>query len=166
LQLDLDSEGWPTPDKARGWDDLAQHCAEAAGSIVQELANPRLLVSLLFTSDEEVHALNKEWRGRDKPTNVLSFPMLARQELLELATEGAPIMVGDIALAHETCAREAADRSISIQHHTAHLIVHGLLHLAGYDHEKSDADAQEMEALEVHILAKMGVADPYRAAER
>ena len=129
--------------------------------IAPELANPRLSASLLFTSDEEVHALNRDWRERDKPTNVLSFPMLERDELLASRRTARPMLLGDVALAHETCAREAADKGIPLEDHAAHLIVHGLLHLAGHDHELGQAEAEAMEALETKALALMGVADPY-----
>jgi len=116
---------------------------------------------MLFTSDAEVQVLNREWRAKDKPTNVLSFPMLERDDLLALAAEGPPELLGDIALAHETCAREAAEKGASLADHAAHLIVHGLLHLAGYDHETSAADAAAMEAIEIKALASMDIADPY-----
>ncbi|MCR9180174.1 MAG: rRNA maturation RNase YbeY [Erythrobacteraceae bacterium] len=159
MQLDIDIEDWP----AGAWDALAQRAAMAAAAGESLLANPRLMVSLLFTSDAEVHALNREWRGRDKPTNVLSFPMLGRDELAALGPDGPPVMLGDIALAHQTCAREADEKGVSLDHHAAHLIVHGLLHLAGHDHVDSDAQAEEMEALETAILAKLGIADPYDA---
>jgi probable rRNA maturation factor len=157
MQLDIDIEGWP----AGEWEALAERAAQAAGEGEPLLANPRLMASLLFTSDAEVHALNREWRQRDKPTNVLSFPMLERDELSQLAPDGPPVMLGDIALAYETCAREAADKGVSLEAHAAHLIVHGLLHLAGHDHVDSDAQAEQMEALETAILAKLGIADPY-----
>jgi len=157
MQLDIDIEGWP----AGEWEALAERAAQAAGVGEPLLANPRLMASLLFTSDAEVHALNREWRQRDKPTNVLSFPMLERDELSQLAPDGPPVMLGDIALAYETCAREAADKGVSLEAHAAHLIVHGLLHLAGHDHVDSDAQAEQMEALETAILAKLGIADPY-----
>ena len=159
MQLGIDiEEPWP----AGKWETLAAKVAKASAGVVSELTNPRLQTSILFTTDEEVHALNKEWRERDKPTNVLSFPMLTRQELLGLEPDGPPAMLGDIALAHETCAREAADKSIPIEHHTSHLIIHGLLHLAGYDHVNSDAEAEKMESLEIAALAKLGIADPYK----
>ncbi len=158
MDLEIDVEPpWP----AGEWEDLAARAADAAQTAAPELANPRLSASVLFTSDAEIHALNREWRRRDKPTNVLSFPMLARKELLALAAEGPPELLGDVALAHETCAREAADKGVPLEHHTTHLIVHGLLHLAGYDHETSEADAEAMEALETKALAICGVADPY-----
>lgn len=157
MQLDIDIEDWPEG----AWDALAQRAAQAAGEGEPLLANPRLAISLLFTSDAEVHTLNREWRARDKPTNVLSFPMLEREELEALGPEGPPTMLGDIALAYETCAREAAEKGVPLEHHAAHLIIHGLLHLAGHDHVTSDAQAEQMEALETAILAKLGIADPY-----
>jgi probable rRNA maturation factor len=149
---------WPAP---VDWEVLAERTAEAAGSVVAALANPRLSASLVFTDDAEVRALNREWRGKDKPTNVLSFPMLEQADLLVLPAEGPPELLGDIALALETCTREAADKSVDLDAHAAHLIVHGLLHLAGYDHETCDADAAAMEALEIKALALLGIADPY-----
>lgn len=157
MQLDIDIEDWPGGD----WEALAHAAADAASAGEPLLASPRLVVSLLFTTDAEIHALNREWRGRDKPTNVLSFPMLERAELLGLVPDGPPVMLGDIALAYETCAREAAEKSIGLDHHAAHLIIHGLLHLAGHDHVDSDADAEAMEAIEIAALAKMGISDPY-----
>jgi probable rRNA maturation factor len=159
MQLDIDIEGWPRGD----WELLAERAALVAGVEEPLLAVSRLVTSLLFTSDAEVHALNREWRERDKPTNVLSFPMLAREELASLAPDGPPVMLGDIALAYETCAREAAEKGVTLEAHAAHLIVHGLLHLAGHDHVGSDAEAEAMEALETRILAKLGIADPYGA---
>lgn len=159
LSLEIDIEApWPA---ATDWADLAEAALEALAQVAPELANPRLTASLLFTSDAEVHTLNREWRAKDKPTNVLSFPMLEREDLLALAADGPPELLGDIALAYETCAREAADKGISVEHHAMHLIIHGLLHLAGHDHEISPAHAEVMEALETKTLAKMGIADPY-----
>jgi probable rRNA maturation factor len=158
VELDIAiEEPWPAED----WADLGERAAEALAAVAPELANPRLTASLLFTSDVEVHCLNREWRQRDKPTNVLSFPMLDRSQLLGLAPDGPPEMLGDVALAYETCAREAADKSVPLDHHAAHLVVHGLLHLAGHDHELGEVEAAAMEALEVKALALIGVADPY-----
>ena len=118
-------------------------------------------ISVLLSDDAAQQALNREWRGKDKPTNVLSFPMLEREELLDLAAEGPPEMLGDLALAHGTCAREAGEKGISLEDHATHLLIHGLLHLAGHDHVDSDAQAEAMEALEIAALAKLGIADPY-----
>ena len=162
LELDLEIEQpWP----AGEWEALAERASAAAAQVAPELGNPRLSASLLFTSDDEIHTLNREWRQRDKPTNVLSFPMLERGELLALAGDGPPVLLGDIALAHETCAREAAEKGVPLADHAAHLIIHGLLHLAGHDHETSAEDAEAMEALEVKALAILGVADPYGARD-
>ena len=157
LEVDIE-DSWPaSPD----WETLAALASRAAAVAAPELANPRLSASLLFTSDAEVHVLNREWRGKDRPTNVLSFPMLERAELLGLAPDGSPELLGDIALAFETCAREAAEKSVPLEHHAAHLIIHGLLHLAGHDHETSPQDATEMETLEIKALASMGIGNPY-----
>ena len=157
MELEIDLESWPSGE----WQALANRVARAAADVAPELANERLTVSLLFTSDSEVHTLNREWRKRDKPTNVLSFPMLERGELLELAGEGPPVMLGDIALAHETCAREAAEKGFTLEQHASHLILHGLLHLAGHDHVHSEEEAEAMEALEIEALAKLGLPNPY-----
>lgn len=157
--LDISIEAdWPGQ---TDWEALAERAAEALATFAPELANPRLSASLLFADDAEVHELNREWRGKDKPTNVLSFPMLERSELLDLPAEGPPELLGDIALALETCAREAAEKGLSLEHHATHLIVHGLLHLAGHDHEISPEDARAMEMLEIKALALLGIADPY-----
>jgi len=159
LDLEIDIEGpWPP---ATDWAELAEQALEALAQEAPELANPRLSASLLFTDDAQVHTLNREWRAKDKPTNVLSFPMLERVDLLALSADGPPELLGDIAMAFETCAREAADKGVSLSAHAAHLIIHGLLHLAGHDHEISVSDAAVMEALEIKALARMGVADPY-----
>jgi probable rRNA maturation factor len=117
-----------------------------AAAVSEERAEPALAV--LLTDDAEMRALNAQWRGQDKPTNVLSFP----------APDGFGL--GDIALGHETVAREAAAQGKSLAAHTAHLLVHGFLHLLGYDHE-GDGDAAEMEARERAILSVLGIADPY-----
>jgi probable rRNA maturation factor len=161
LELDIDSPWTGTTD----WPDLAEAAAATLAQITPELANPRLSVSLLLTSDAEVHALNREWRGKDKPTNVLSFPMLEREELLALVSDGPPELLGDVALALETCQREAAGKGIPLEHHVSHLIIHGLLHLAGYDHETAPEDAAAMEALEIKALALLGIPDPYGDSE-
>ncbi|HXI87969.1 MAG TPA: rRNA maturation RNase YbeY [Parvularculaceae bacterium] len=111
-------------------------------------------VALLLTDDAAVRALNKRFRGKDEPTNVLSFPSGAP----------APGFLGDIALAYETCAREAEGKTARLADHAAHLIAHGLLHLVGYDHME-DRDAVLMEGLETAILDAVGVCDPYEKTE-
>lgn len=164
MDLDISIESpWPP---ATDWADLAERAAEAAAQVAPELDNPRLSASLLFADDAEIHTLNREWRAKDKPTNVLSFPMLEREALLDLAPDGPPELLGDIALALETCGREAEEKGVPLEHHAAHLIVHGLLHLAGHDHETSTQDAEAMEALEIKALALLGIADPYGDANQ
>jgi probable rRNA maturation factor len=157
VTLDIEIEGWPgTTD----WADIAERAKEAAEAVAPELASERLSASVLFTSDDEVRTLNREWRAKDAPTNVLSFPMLDRSALLAMGTDGGPELLGDIALALETCRREAEEKGIAMADHAAHLLVHGLLHLAGHDHHADD-EAEAMEALEIKALATMGIADPY-----
>lgn len=123
----------------------------------------RFALSILACDDDRIAALNTEFRGKPVPTNVLSWPSGHRAP----ATPGAapdlsdlPEELGDLALAFQTCAREATDGNKPLADHVTHLIVHGLLHCLGYDHE-TDADAERMENLESRILARLGVADPY-----
>ncbi|MDP9056805.1 MAG: rRNA maturation RNase YbeY [Pseudomonadota bacterium] len=169
LTLEIDIEApWPQAGaqasaKACDWEALANRAASAAAGVAPELANDRLLASLLFTADDNVRALNRDWRARDEATNVLSFPMLDRADLLGLTGDGPPELLGDIALAYETCAREAADKGLAVAVHATHLIIHGLLHLAGYDHVASIAQAEAMEALEIKALASLGLGNPYTA---
>ncbi len=123
-------------------------------------------VAVQFADDAAVQALNRQWRGKDAPTNVLSFPQLDGDDLATLrglAGDGPEILLGDIILAQETCAREAAEKMVPINVHASHLIIHGLLHLLGYDHVAEDA-AEDMEAREIRAMAALGFADPYRAA--
>lgn len=159
MELEISVEApWPV---ATDWEDLAERAVAALAQVAPELGNQRLSASILFADDAEVHVLNREWRGKDKPTNVLSFPMLEREDLLDLASDGPPELLGDIALALETCEREAAEKGLRLDQHATHLIVHGLLHLAGHDHEISPEDARIMEQLEIKALALLGIADPY-----
>jgi len=151
-------EPWPT---VTDWNGLAQDASRAAAQLAPMLANSRLCTSILFTDDTCLRALNKEWRGKDKPTNVLSFPMIDPNERETLASDGPPVLLGDIALSFETCAREAAEKSASLQDHASHLVIHGLLHLCGFDHDESEAQANQMEIMEIKALAILGIKDPY-----
>lgn len=148
-------------DSRTDWPALADRAARAAlaSSRFAATVPAEAEVSVKFTSDAEVHALNAQWRGKDKPTNVLSFPMAEPGALARAA------MLGDIVLAHGVCAGEAADKHIPVEAHAAHLVVHGMLHLLGYDHETSAADAEEMEDIERRALASLGLADPYQQHE-
>ena len=114
-------------------------------------------LAIMLTDDTGIRTLNNNWRGIDKPTNVLSFPAL---QPTAGAPADAPRMLGDIAIAYETTRKEADDEEKPFDHHLSHLAVHGFLHLIGYDHEKDD-DAEAMEGLEREILAQLGIPDPY-----
>lgn len=161
IELDVDPVWTQTTD----WDAIAARSAQAAAQVAPELANEQLLVSLVLADDAEVQALNHQWRAKDAATNVLSFPMLSREEVLRAARDGSREgMLGDVILAHGVCAREADDKGVTLEAHAAHLIVHGLLHLAGYNHVADEAEATAMEALETKALALMGLADPYCGA--
>jgi probable rRNA maturation factor len=120
-------------------------------------------LAVMLTDDGGIRTLNKNWRGIDKPTNVLSFPAL--QPTGERGSQDAPRMLGDIAIAYETTRREADDEQKRFDHHLSHLAIHGFLHLIGYDHEK-DQDAETMETLEREILAQLDIPDPYAEQER
>ena len=161
IALEADEE-W---DSSTSWEAIARRAAEAA---VAESAFPQLAtgaaaaeISITLTGDEQVQALNAQWRGRDKPTNVLSFPMQEPDTLAKVAE--AELLLGDIVLARGVCEAEAADKGISVEQHAAHLLVHGTLHLLGYDHH-DDGQAEDMEAREVRALARLGIANPYEAA--
>ena len=159
ILVDADvSDDW---DSRTDWAALADRAARAAlaASRFAAILPAEAEVSIKFTSDAEVQTLNAEWRGKDKPTNVLSFPMAEPEDL------AAAPMLGDIVLARGVCEAEAADMRIEVESHAAHLVVHGMLHLLGYDHETSDADAEEMEGIERRALASLGIADPYQLTE-
>jgi len=120
-------------------------------------------LAVMLTDDSGIQTLNSNWRGIDKPTNVLSFPAL--QPTGAGTQDDAPRMLGDIAIAFETTRKEADDEQKPFDHHLSHLAVHGFLHLIGFDHEKDD-DAEAMESLEQEILAQLGIPDPYADRER
>ena len=135
--------------------------AAAAESVDTDVADAEL--AIMLTDDPGIRTLNSNWRGIDKPTNVLSFPAL--QPTAPPKPGDAPRMLGDIAIAYQTMRREADDEGKPFDHHLSHLAVHGFLHLIGYDHEDED-DAEAMEALETEILAQLGIPDPYADRER
>lgn len=153
---------WPSD---TDWEALAARAVAGALAVSAygSLGDARfaLSVSVHFGSDDEVQALNRDYRGKDRPTNVLSFPMLEPDMLDALAnTDDGEVLLGDILLAFQTCAAEAADKGLSVADHATHLITHGTLHLVGYDHI-NEAEAQIMEALEVKALANLGLGNPY-----
>jgi probable rRNA maturation factor len=162
IEIDIINEGWG--DDAAWEARVEEAClATLAATPYAKAFGPGTELSIKLTSDAEVHALNREWRDKDKPTNVLSFPQLEADELEELARGEAsphPILLGDIILARETCVREAAEKNVTTEAHATHLIVHGLLHLLGYDH-MGDDEAQMMENVERQVMARLGLHDPY-----
>jgi probable rRNA maturation factor len=158
---------WP---ESVDWETLAARAARAALELTpfgEWSGWPTAIeVSVRLTSDDEVHTLNRQYRHKDAPTNVLSFPMI-QPDLLEAVTQNSDdgeVLLGDIVLAHGVCVREAAERGIAVEHHATHLIVHGTLHLLGYDH-MDDVEAERMEAIESDALAGLGIADPYLIRE-
>ena len=158
------------------WDSRTDWAALADGAVRAAVAESRhaalieggiaVEVSVKFGGDAEVRALNSEYRSKDKATNVLSFPMLDAGLIAQARSAGGcEVLLGDIVLAHGVCAREAAEQSLALRDHAAHLIVHGALHLLGYDHETGDQDAEAMEEIERRALAGLGIANPYRVTE-
>jgi probable rRNA maturation factor len=151
VDIAVESPLWAAFDAAPA---LAKTAIAAALRCADAKLRPDAEISLLFCDDEFIRGLNQRWRGQDKSTNVLSFPA---------ADPAATPILGDIAIAFETMAREAADEGKSLAAHFSHLIVHGLLHLLGHDHQNA-TDAEVMEALERESLATLGIKDPYRLA--
>jgi probable rRNA maturation factor len=141
--------------------EVARLCGEAARAALAGAggAPEPAELSIVLGDDALVRALNRQWRGQDKPTNVLSFPV----EPTELPP-GAPRLLGDVVLAFETLAGEAEAQGKQLAHHLRHLVVHGVLHLVGFDHE-APGEAARMEAIEVAVLAGLGVPDPYHVTE-
>ena len=137
-----------------GFEALASEVIAKAVAATQIKLKPKAEVSLLLCDDARIREINRDWRGLDKPTNVLSFPAAPPAMLAKSPA------VGDIAIAYETVAREAEEEAKSFRDHYMHMVLHGFLHLIGYDHE-TDEEADEMEALETRILGELGVADPY-----
>ncbi len=158
-----------------GWDDGTDWEALATEAVTAALrttpyaeiltASYMAEISVRLTDDHEVQSLNRQYRQKDKPTNVLSFPMV-QDDLLELLdnSDDGEVLLGDIILARVVCEREAAEKGVATQEHATHLIVHGTLHLVGYDHIADD-EAEAMEDLERTALGKLGIADPYVITE-
>ncbi|MFW2828698.1 rRNA maturation RNase YbeY [Sphingomonas sp. ID0503] len=167
IEVETDvGEGWP---EGIDWPALAQRAVETAvvnspHKVLAAKTYP-IEVSVKLTNDAEVQTLNAAYRQKDKPTNVLSFPMI-QEDLLDAVnreTDGE-VLLGDIVLALGVCAAEAAEKGVSVERHATHLIVHGTYHLLGFDH-MNDAEAEEMEQLERDALAQLGIDDPYAVEE-
>lgn len=144
----VNDEAWPENLEAR-----AEEAVRAALALAKPKVKGAAELSILLTNDEEQHELNRQWRGKDSSTNVLSFPQIE---------PFGPVVgiLGDVTLARETLIREAEEQGVSFEAHFTHLVVHGFLHILGYDH-LTDEEAAEMEGLETRILATLGVEDPY-----
>ena len=185
-EVELDrSDDW---NGDQDWQRLADSAVKAGFAVAGFSIDANISISICLSDNTTVHALNAKWRGKDKPTNVLSFPMLEAEELSNLRhpregggptpggavmngpvldsrlrgndEAGVEILLGDIILAHGICETEATEKAITLADHVTHLIVHGTLHLLGLDHI-DDTQAEHMEALEVKALASLGLANPY-----
>lgn len=164
LDVALTAEpGWPA---ATDWAALTTRAVTAAIAATPyggwTTAAAAIEISVRLTDDAEVQALNRDYRDKDRPTNVLSFPMVQPDLLTAVManSDDGEVLLGDIVLAQETCAAEASDKGIGVDDHATHLIVHGTLHLLGYDHQ-GQAEAEAMEQIERDVLATLGIADPY-----
>lgn len=150
IDIFLEAGAWPAEAELARLVDRA-----VAAAFAQTGTSDTSELSVVFSDDAHIQKLNAEWRGKDKPTNVLSFPAFPFPKGGKL-----PPMLGDIVLASETVAREAALEDKPLENHITHLVIHGLLHLLGHDHE-TDAEAEEMEAIERAALARLAIPDPY-----
>ena len=157
IQISVEAESWSSEEELLTFSSRVLNPAAEFLQEKEEQPFPKMPteLSLVFTDDAAIREINAEWRDKDKATNVLSFPAYP----LEPGGMPGP-MLGDIVNAHETVAREALDLEKSFEDHLTHLLVHGFLHLFGYDHIETD-EAEEMEGLETRILATLGLSDPY-----
>jgi probable rRNA maturation factor len=153
----IESEAWQG---VSGAEDVARQAIAFAAAATDGMRHRGAELSILLCDDKTIAVLNGQWRGQEKPTNVLSFPAPS----MSGASPQDRIPLGDIAVAYETLVREAAESGKTAPDHLAHLVVHGFLHLVGYDHQTDD-EAERMERLERDILARIGVADPYAACD-
>jgi len=155
IQIDIHVEAGNWAEALPGFEALCQRAVEAAVSRSGDVSG-EVEVSVLLSDDDAIQVLNRDWRGKDKPTNVLSFP--ASDD--DLLPPGAPVMLGDIAVALQTTRREAEEMNKPLADHFCHLMVHGMLHLLGFDHE-TEVQADQMEPLEIEILSGLNIASPY-----
>ena len=154
------ADAWKSEPEA----DAVIHRAVAVAAEMTDADTADAELAVMLTDDAGIRTLNSNWRGIDKPTNVLSFPAWLPTRVAGV-DDDVPPMLGDIAIAYETARREADDEQKPFDHHLSHLTIHGFLHLVGYDHETDD-EAEAMEALDAEILAQLGIPDPYADRER
>jgi probable rRNA maturation factor len=152
LYVALENESWGDKQRLVA---LSRRVFYTAAKELGLLSDHSIEISLLFADDARVQPLNRDWRSMDKPTNVLSFPSTDLKP-----GDALPPVLGDIVLAYETVAQEAAEEGKTFDNHVSHLLLHGFLHLLGYDHQ-TDAEAVEMETIETRILASLAIPDPY-----
>lgn len=153
LDIEVEAGNWPPIEQLEAI--CRRACDAAQAETRRAVSQSGSDLSILFTDDRRIRALNAEWRGKDKATNVLSFPAFPSSR-----TGPIPPLLGNIVLAAETVRREAEEEAKPFENHLTHLVVHGFLHLIGYDHE-TDEQAEEMEALERRALARLAIPDPY-----
>jgi len=153
----IESEAWRMLPEA---EDIVRLAIAFAATSKAVICRKKSVLAVLLCDDETIESLNARWRGQEKPTNVLSFPAPPLRG--DMPYEKIPL--GDIAIAYETLSREASEQSKPVSDHLSHLVVHGFLHLVGYDHHE-DGEAEEMERLECDILGRIGIADPYAVGD-
>ncbi len=172
--IDVDIDTSPIWGDSQDWKDIAQNAVHAAieYSAYKKFSEDKktISISIKLSDNDEINALNKQYRNKDKPTNILSFPLIETQELDTLYNHQnstnpnniaiPEILLGDLILAYSICRDEANSKSISLADHFTHLIIHGVLHLIGYDHI-IDNDANVMQSIEIKALKKLGLDDPY-----
>ncbi|MCP4395322.1 MAG: rRNA maturation RNase YbeY [Alphaproteobacteria bacterium] len=163
IYISIDDNGWLTalPDYEELCEKIVHACLAACEDDLTSYDNSE--VSILLTNDTHIQELNRDYRGKDKPTNVLSFASLDDEENTEvtnLENSDSPLILGDIIIALETTKNEATEQSKTLENHFCHLIAHGSLHLLGYDH-MNDEEAEKMEKLETEILTEFGIGNPY-----
>lgn len=152
ILLRRDYQGWPRIDKT---------VRQAVKTTLKSMDHTKKVeVAILLTNDDAIQRLNRHYRHRDQATNVLSFAMEEGEVPLKKRKQHR--LLGDVVLAYETVDREAKAYQLSFEHHVTHLVVHGILHLLGYDHERSPAEAKRQESKEISILAQLGIQNPYR----
>lgn len=160
ILITTNDSNWTKKHPLSYWQNLLQKITQSV--FEEEQIHTETEISILLTNDEEIHALNLAYRGKDKPTNVLSFPSLDKDDLNFLHKDQVyPIMLGDIALAFETIDNEATQEKKNFLDHFHHLVVHGMLHLLGYDHE-SDQEEEQMKQKEIKVLETLNINNPYQ----